>query len=1038
MFDILTRKVDEFSAKSLLDAVRAGKLDKVSTWLNRGGDPNAVDEKGESILFIAASKGFDGIAQKIVTAGGNINFVDKFGATPLFVAATKGHTSIVAMILANNGVDINSQTVEGNTPIFMASWLGHVAIVELLIAANADLTKFDSLGATPLHIATEYGQETIVGMLLEAGASPNQPNRDGRTPVFMAAWHGHRNLVQRFISANADINKCDDTNRTPLFMAACHGHDEIVALLIQANADINKWNQDESTPTLISAEKGRKEAVELFIAAHADINKADKNGFTPIFMAVLNNHAAIVKVLIEADADIYKANNAGKTPLMVALERNHEAISQMLLDAGTQDRQSLLQAVTDGNFERVSKLLAKGVDPNVSNEETGESLLFLAVSKGFEGMVGQLVAAGADVDKPDLHGRTAIHVAASKGYSNLAQMLLRGDYNKQDEVTYGDGALVVTVAQTGRSPIFMAALNGHKTIVELLVLVHADLNSADNEGNTPIHAAVASGHRNIVEMLVTAEANFSLANALGRKPIDIATDKQHYAIASLLSDAEATDRVRLLKAAGDGDMAQVWLLLGKATDPNVTNDDGDSVLYIATTKGHQGVVQKLIAAGADVNRATNTGRTPLLAAAEIGHRPIVVMLIRARANISYSDNVGTTPLLAASTNGHDAVVGMLITCGADVDTNPADGHSPLYVATSRGHTAVVNLLLAMGADPNVQDEEECTPLFVAASKGFASIVDLLVQAGADFVLCNRVGITPLFVARKRGHRDVVKILHDADTKVLQTVRDEDVTVTSTVLGRGGQGVVYKGRWNKQEVAVKTVLNTDGLDALEKEIATMSRVNSPYIIKMITVLDKKTDEPKMVLEYMNSGDLRSYLDKKRSRLPTDVEFSKLELAWAIANGVYDLHAQNILHRDLKASNVLLSTTNYIKIADFGISRDVDTNTLTMGIGTSYWIAPEVFDGDGHYAFAADIYSLGVILTELDTLQTPYANLNLKFMTILDNVRSGKLRPELSPECDEWYADLANWCLEFKPEDRPTAAQVLGVLERQMRAIYPETV
>ncbi|OQS03573.1 hypothetical protein THRCLA_04112 [Thraustotheca clavata] len=777
---MLTKKVkdgvDEYSAKALLEAVRAGKVDKVGTWLGRGGDPNATDEKGESILFIAASKGFDGIVQKILTAGGDINATDK-----------------------------------------------------LLVAANADLSKFDSLGATPLHIATEYGHQDIVDVLIRAEANVNQINKDGRTPIFMAAWHGHKGLVERFIKSEADINKCDD------------------------------------------------------------------NGFSPIFMAVLNNHCPIVELLIEADADIYKPNNAGKTPLMIAMERSHIEIATMLLEAGTRD---------------------------------------------------------------------------------------------------------------GRSPIYMAALNGHKTIVELLVLVHADLDQTNNEGNTPMHAAASSGHRNIVDMLIKAEASFSISNA---------------------------DRKRLVDAAVDGDLPQVTLLLKKATDPNVMSKDGESVLYIAATNGHQGIVQKLLAAGADVNLVNKHGRSPIISAAEIGHRPIVVMIIRSKADIDHCANNGDSAMYMAAANGHDAVVGMLITCGASISSCSPDAVSPLYAAACNGHTAVVNLLLAMGAEPNVLDKNECSPIYIAASKGYAAIVDLLIQAGGDFTLCNKIGYSPLFIARKRGFREVVKILYDAETKMMK-VREEDIIITDIILGRGGQGVVYKGRWKNQDVAVKTVLNNEGLESLQSEITTMSLCNSPYIIKMITVLKSKLDEPKLVLEYMDGGDLRSYLDKKRLHQPTDVEYSKLELAYAITNGIVDLHAQKILHRDLKASNVLLSTNNYIKLADFGIARAFDQVSLTMGIGTSYWIAPEVFDGDGHYGYPADIYSLGVILTELETLQTPYANLNMKFMTILDQVRSGTLRPELTPECDEWYSDLVKACLEHDPAKRPTAKQVQSILEEQMHLVY----
>ncbi|KDO16022.1 TKL protein kinase, partial [Saprolegnia parasitica CBS 223.65] len=165
----------------------------------------------------------------------------------------------------------------------------------------------------------------------------------------------------------------------------------------------------------------------------------------------------------------------------------------------------------------------------------------------------------------------------------------------------------------------------------------------------------------------------------------------------------------------------------------------------------------------------------------------------------------------------------------------------------------------------------------------------------------------------------------------------------------------------------------------------------------------TDNPKLVLEYMDGGNLRQYLDKKRKGEPTEVEYSTLE-----------------------SLNVLLSSSNYIKVADFGLTKEFHLDMTTF-VGTPAWTAPEVFESGTTYDFAADIYSFGVILTELDSLQVPYAGLNV--FSVIDGVRSGELRPSLGPHCAPWLKDLINDCLLTDPALRPSAQVIINRLLQQ---------
>ncbi|KDO25044.1 TKL protein kinase [Saprolegnia parasitica CBS 223.65] len=186
---------------------------------------------------------------------------------------------------------------------------------------------------------------------------------------------------------------------------------------------------------------------------------------------------------------------------------------------------------------------------------------------------------------------------------------------------------------------------------------------------------------------------------------------------------------------------------------------------------------------------------------------------------------------------------------------------------------------------------------------------------------------------------------------------------------------------------------------------------------------------MITEYMDQGDLFAYLKKKQHGQSVALDVSTVDVALVLAHALADLHKQGIIHRDVNSLNIFLSTTHYIRLGGFGSARAVD-ELMTAGTGTEFWMAPEVlregYDYEGQpYTIAADIYSFGVVLTELDTLKVPYEDVKERW-SIEEKVRTGQLRPHMSDACPQWLKNLANQCLSFDPTKRPTAKAIIDVL------------
>jgi len=177
--------------------------------------------------------------------------------------------------------------------------------------------------------------------------------------------------------------------------------------------------------------------------------------------------------------------------------------------------------------------------------------------------------------------------------------------------------------------------------------------------------------------------------------------------------------------------------------------------------------------------------------------------------------------------------------------------------------------------------------------------------------------------------------------------------------------------------------------------------------------------------MDGGDLKDYLEK------TDIwSFTwdeKIERALCIVRGLAYVHTKNVIHRDLKSRNVLLDSVSGTKLADFGISREVNNETMTVGVGTYRWTAPEMLKGS-QYDIKSDIFSFGMILSELDSHQIPYWDMRDAFghplvdTAIMSLVMHGKIHVKFSATCPKMIRKLAKKCTATDPSCRPTACEV----------------
>ena len=154
---------------------------------------------------------------------------------------------------------------------------------------------------------------------------------------------------------------------------------------------------------------------------------------------------------------------------------------------------------------------------------------------------------------------------------------------------------------------------------------------------------------------------------------------------------------------------------------------------------------------------------------------------------------------------------------------------------------------------------------------------------------------------------------------------------------------------------------------------------------------------------------------------------VQLALDMARGLSYLHAQKIVHRDVKAENMLLDRKKSVKIADFGVARveAQDDDNMTGQTGTLGYMAPEVLEGRP-YDHKCDVYSFGVLLWETYCCALAYPNYSIADISY--HVVKLGIRPDIPRCCPKPLSEIMTRCWDGNPDHRPEMAEVVAMLER----------
>jgi ankyrin repeat protein len=503
-------------------------------------------------------------------------------------AARDGDLATVKRLLKDGG-DVNAALGDGTTALHHAAMRGDADMVGVLLYAGANVRATTRLGGyTPLHLASQRGHEQVIELLVKAGANPNQPTATGTTPLMFAAASGHVAAVKQLVAHKVDLDAKEQANdQTALMFAAAFDRPEVVKVLVEVGADTKAASKVIDVSTMTSPEEALQEEIRLATqrtsaqssgrpapAAQdprkeiAGVTRAfryneligKQGGFGAIHYAARQGSAASVMALVDGGVDVNtRATGDGTTPL--------------------------LMAIINGHYDLAMSLLERGADPNVTSD-AGATPLYATIN--------------IEWAPKSFYPQPRAQLQQRTGYLTLMKALLdkgadpNARLRKKLWYTQYNFDLLRT-DEGGATAFWRAAYASDIEAMRLLLSSGADPFITTVKGPTQDRdqqGGVRAGDANRLPPMPAGSPGISALHAAAGVGYGegFAGNAHRYAPTGMLA-------------------AVKFLVEEVGVDVNAVDDDGNTAVHHAASRGDNEMIQYLVSKGADVTKVNRAGLT---------------------------------------------------------------------------------------------------------------------------------------------------------------------------------------------------------------------------------------------------------------------------------------------------------------------------------------------------------------------------------------------------------------------------------------------
>ncbi|XP_073324673.1 serine/threonine-protein phosphatase 6 regulatory ankyrin repeat subunit C [Pagrus major] len=770
-------------------AAASGQLDVVKYLMRLMVEIDEPNAFGNTALHMACYTGQDTVATELVNCGANINQANHNGSTPLHLAAASSSGVLCLELLINNGADVNVQNKEGKSPLHMAAMHGRFTGSQIIIQNGAEIDCVDIYGNTPLHVAARYGQELLISTLLTNGADKARPGIHGMLPLHLAALYGFPDCCRKFLSngqfyimssqtppVGCDINVVDEQGRTCLHAAASGGNIECLNLLLTSEAELDVKDNLGRSALHYAAANGNSQCTISLVRAGAEVNELDLTGCSPLHYAAASHTfcggethsdyseekeqeaSLCLDFLLDNGANPTVKNSKGYSAVHYAAAYGNKQHLELLLEISfncLEEVESnipvspLHLAAYYGHCEALRLLSETLVSLDVRDVE-GRTALYLAAQRGFASCVEVLLKHEASYTlKEHKHKWTALHAAAAEGQMDCLLLLVNREQSAD---------IIDSPDTQGQTALMLAALGRHTDCVHILLEKGANADAADKKGFTALHRAAMLGSEDCVSALLEHGASALCRDSQGRTPLHLTASLGHTELLRTLliaaMKADPLDSILDYRgntpthwAAYHGREGCLHILLENKL---FSNQEGNhfTPLHCALVNGHDVAAELLLKTVGPqvVNVSDAKGRTPLHAAAHSGSVAGLQLVLAQGAEVNAVDHSGCSALMVAADCGQTMAVEFLLhKAKPDLTLVDVNNNTALHLACSKGHEMCALLILGEINDSsliNATNSALQMPLHIAARKGLATVVQVLLSRGAAVMAVDEEGHTP--------------------------------------------------------------------------------------------------------------------------------------------------------------------------------------------------------------------------------------------------------------------------------------------------------
>lgn len=801
---------------------------------------------------------------------------DNAGATPLHICCATGANACLEALLAR-GASATKLLPDGSTPLHTAAIGGDQRTVELLCKAGASVAALNNEKRTPLHNCGITGNAKVAAALIQQGAAVDGADAEGCTPLMRAVMKNHAEVARVVLDhgANPDVVvQTGDTPLYPLFIAAMNGYDDVVRVLLDKGVNVTAKVPGSASPVDAAKHNGHEAAAKMIAAAIKKKKagaKAEKEGNE--LQSQLEE--AWKDLDGEALQKIAESRHFGKLPavsrLSVLAVTGDLAGVNGLLAGGIKPDLEVAPTTVDippviaasmrkGNVDVVRALLAAGANPNVLRAD-GSTALLIASSNGDTEAVKALLGAGANPNHALPNGQTVLMSATVNGQAKAIDLLIDAgaDVNAIfPEGRFGAFALALDskkmrialqLLRRGARAAFVAARNKDPEVLDYLLSHGVDLSAGNDLGYTPLILASVANHPSLVQRYVDRGDDLNAQDIDGETALSLAIEKDWPLVIHILRTANAETKdygelpvaEAMLRASSGGALGTILNLRDRGASINCTDEQGNTPLMLAAQAGFVGVVRSLYHLGADINHKNLAGKSASNLAKEADQKKVLKTLMEFGADDALHDVHGINPPDAEE--GSRKTIDMADTMmgryshpfkdklpydepedsddSTDEDEDPEEPHpdgdeevepelsdevsskldqlealintphirEKLPEGHHEGITDRIKLIRSQGEDavPRAQlddlfelaeflasqpeSEEPPPPLFEVATEGDLQQFRKLIKAGADVKETLPDGTTLLMTAAENGHNDIIQELLKLGVDVNQRRQD---------------------------------------------------------------------------------------------------------------------------------------------------------------------------------------------------------------------------------------------------------------------------